>query len=72
MYLTSFVLLLLGLLLSSSGSTGGFSVLSGYDIELFKKTKDYGIIKILKLCMFLGTLILFSLCIALLRKNQHG
>ncbi|AFN65421.1 preprotein translocase subunit SecG [Mycoplasma wenyonii str. Massachusetts] len=64
----AFILLVLGLLLSSSGSTGGFSVLSGYDIELFKKTKDYGIVKILKLLMFLCTLLLFILCISYVKK----
>ncbi|PYC99680.1 preprotein translocase subunit SecG [Microbacterium esteraromaticum] len=67
-YSLAFLLLVLGLLLSSSGSTGGFSVLSGYDIELFKKTKDYGIVKILKLLMFLFTLLLFILCISYLKK----
>lgn len=44
--------LLFGLLLSNSGSTSGLASLSGQDLEIFKKTKDRGIIKVLQIFMF--------------------
>jgi preprotein translocase subunit SecG len=47
------VCLVIGLLLSGSGSTTGLTALSGQDLELFRKTKDRGFIKILQMIMFL-------------------
>jgi preprotein translocase subunit SecG len=48
----SAVCLVVGLLLSGSGSTTGLTAIAGQDLELFKKTKDRGFIKILQMLMF--------------------
>lgn len=45
--------LIIGLLLSNHGSTGGLASLSGQDLEIFRKTKDRGIVKILQITMFI-------------------
>jgi preprotein translocase subunit SecG len=61
------VCLVIGLLLSGSGSTTGLAALSGQDLELFRKTKDRGFVKFLQLVMFflmftaLVLLIVFSI-----------
>jgi len=47
------VAIIIGLLLSSSGSTGGLTSMNGQDLELFKKTKDRGAIKILQMILYL-------------------
>lgn len=52
MFIMSIVALVTGLLLSNSGSTGGLASLSGQDLEIFKKTKDRGLIKVLQIVMF--------------------
>lgn len=52
MFVLSGFSLLFGLLLSNSGSTSGLASLSGQDLEIFKKTKDRGIIKVLQILMF--------------------
>jgi preprotein translocase subunit SecG len=52
-------------MLSGSGSTTGLTALSGQDLELFRKTKDRGFIKILQLIMFFimfASLVLLILC----------
>ena len=41
-----------GLLLSSSGSTSGLSAMAGQDLELFKKTKDRGFVKLMQMLLF--------------------
>ena len=41
-----------GLLLSSSGSTSGLSAMAGQDLELFKKTKDRGFVKVMQMLLF--------------------
>ena len=46
------IAIIVGLLLSSSGSTSGLSSMAGQDLELFKKTKDRGFIKIMQMIMF--------------------
>ncbi|WP_033159854.1 preprotein translocase subunit SecG [Mycoplasmoides alvi] len=53
MFIMSVIALIIGLLLSNSGSTGGLASLSGQDLEIFKKTKDRGLIKILQILMFI-------------------
>jgi preprotein translocase subunit SecG len=50
-------------MLSGSGSTTGLSALSGQDLELFKKTKDRGIVKILQAIMFFVTIALLVLLV---------
>lgn len=52
MFVLAGLSLLFGLLLSNSGSTSGLASLSGQDLEIFKKTKDRGIIKVLQIFMF--------------------
>jgi len=51
--------LVIGLLLSGSGTTTGLAALSGQDLELFRKTKDRGFIKILQIIMFLIAFLTF-------------
>ena len=46
------IAIIVGLLLSSSGSTSGLSSMAGQDLELFKKTKDRGFIKVMQMVMF--------------------
>ena len=53
MIVISVICLVIGLLLSGSGSTSGLSAIAGQDLELFKKTKDRGLIKILQMVMFI-------------------
>lgn len=55
--------LLTGLILSRSGSSGGLTNLSGQDLEIFKKTKDRGIIKFFQILMFIMTIILILIAI---------
>ncbi|MDR0856845.1 MAG: preprotein translocase subunit SecG [Mycoplasmataceae bacterium] len=46
------VAIVIGLMLSGSGSTTGLTAISGQDLELFKKTKDRGLVKVLQMVMF--------------------
>ncbi|MDR0340800.1 MAG: preprotein translocase subunit SecG [Mycoplasmataceae bacterium] len=61
--LISIVCLIIGLLLSGSGSTTGLTAMSGQDLELFKKTKDRGFVKIMQIIMFLLVIGLLALVI---------
>ncbi|MDR3249669.1 MAG: preprotein translocase subunit SecG [Mycoplasmataceae bacterium] len=64
----SVVVIAFGLMLSSSGSTAGLTAMSGQDLELFKKTKDRGLVKWLQIGMYillLVILILVTLTLAL-------
>ncbi|MCQ2747764.1 MAG: preprotein translocase subunit SecG [Mycoplasmoidaceae bacterium] len=65
MFVFGGIALLIGLLLSGSGTGAGLNAQAGQDLELFKKTKDRGFVKILQITMFLVTLILLALGIAL-------
>lgn len=58
MFILGIITLLIGLLLSSSGSTTNLLSTGGQDLELFKKTKDRGFIKILQIVMFVVSLTL--------------
>ncbi|PFH41315.1 preprotein translocase subunit SecG [Mycoplasmoides pneumoniae] len=53
MFVMAILCLIIGLLLSNHGSTGGLASLSGQDLEIFRKTKDRGIVKILQITMFI-------------------
>ena len=53
-FVLGMIALLIGLLLSSSGSTTNLLSTGGQDLELFKKTKDRGVIKILQITMLQG------------------
>ena len=58
MFVFGIIALLIGLLLSSSGSTTNLLSAGGQDLELFKKTKDRGFIKFLQIAMFITSLAL--------------
>ena len=58
MFIFGIIALIIGLLLSSSGSTTNLLSTGGQDLELFKKTKDRGFIKILQMAMFVVSLAL--------------
>lgn len=60
MFVFGAIILVIGLLLSGSGTTSGLTTVVGQDLELFKKTKDRGLVKILQIIMFLLTLTLIS------------
>lgn len=64
-YVLAIISLIIALLLSGSGNTGGISPTSGNEIELFKKTKDRGAIKILQLILFILVFILIGVGIAI-------
>lgn len=55
------VIIIVGLLLSGSGSSAGLTNISGQDLEIFKKSKDRGIVKVLQITMFFLALILVTL-----------
>ncbi|GHU49775.1 hypothetical protein FACS189459_2250 [Bacilli bacterium] len=55
--------LIVGLLLSPSGSTTGLTAMAGQDLELFKKTKDRGMVKFLQSFMFFLMLLCFVIVI---------
>lgn len=57
------ICLIIGLLLSGSGTTNGLTNIVGQDLELFKKTKDRGFIKILQMIMFFIMIVLLVLLI---------
>lgn len=64
-YSLAAVSLLIALLLSSSGSTNGIVSTSGSDIEIFKKVKDRGIVKILQMILFILVFVLITIGIIL-------
>jgi preprotein translocase subunit SecG len=47
------IAIVLGLLLSSNGATGGLTSMNGQDLELFKKTKDKGLVKIIQALFYI-------------------
>ncbi len=64
-YVLAIVALIIALLLSGHGNTGGISPTSGNEIELFKKTKDRGVVKVLQLILFVMVFILLGIGIAI-------
>lgn len=64
-YVLAIVALIIALLLSGHGNTGGISPTSGNEIELFKKTKDRGIVKVLQLILFVMVFVLLGIGIAI-------
>lgn len=57
--------IILGLLLSKSGSSSGISTMSGQDMEIFKKTKDRGWMKIFQIVMILCSFALLIIAIVM-------
>lgn len=66
MFVLGIIILIIGLLLSGSGTSSGLTTVVGQDLELFKKTKDRGVVKVLQIIMFLLTLTLIACGIMLL------
>jgi len=66
MFVFGGIALLVGLLLSGSGTGAGLNASAGQDLELFKKTKDRGFVKVLQIIMFLVMLVLLALGIVCL------
>lgn len=64
-YVLAIFSLIIALLLSSHGNSGGINPIAGNDIELFKKTKDRGVIKILQLILFILVFVLIALGIVI-------
>lgn len=60
-YSLGIISFIIALLLSSHGNTGGISPVAGTDIELFKKTKDRGAVKILQFILFVLVFVLIGL-----------
>ena len=63
LFALSIVCLIIGLMLSGSGSTTGLTAIAGQDLELFKKTKDRGFVKILQMTMFVLMLVMIVLAV---------
>lgn len=57
--------ILFGLLLSKSGTTSGIVTLSAQDMEIFKKTKDRGWIKIYQISMIICAFCLLIIAIVM-------
>ncbi len=61
LFILAVIILIIGLLLAYAGTPGGgLAALAGEDLELFRKTKDRGIIKILQIIMFILVIILIA------------
>ena len=66
LFVLAIIILIIGMLLSYSGTPGsGLAALAGEDLELFRKTKDRGIIKILQIIMFIVVIVLIATGITL-------
>lgn len=57
--------IVLGLLLSKTGSSSGITTMSGQDMEIFKKTKDRGWMKIFQIVMILSSFALLITAIVM-------
>lgn len=64
-YVLAIISLIVALLLSGSGSTGGLTSVAGNELEIFKKTKDRGLIKILQLVLFILVFVLIGIGIVI-------
>ncbi len=60
-YVLAIVAFIIALLLSGHGNTGGITPMSGNDIELFKKTKDRGVVKMLQFVLFVLVFVLITI-----------
>lgn len=64
-YVLAIIALIIALLLSGHGNTGGISPTSGNEIELFKKTKDRGAVKVLQFILFILVFLMIGLGIVI-------
>ncbi|MDR2654139.1 MAG: preprotein translocase subunit SecG [Mycoplasmataceae bacterium] len=55
------LVIVIGLLLSPYGTHSGLTSMNGQDLELFKKTKDRGMVKWLQIIMFLVLLVVVTI-----------
>lgn len=70
LFILAIIILIVGLLLSYAGTPGGgLAALAGEDLELFRKTKDRGVIKILQIIMFMLVIILIAIGITVRLVN---
>lgn len=70
LFILAIIILIVGLLLSYAGTPGGgLAALAGEDLELFRKTKDRGVIKILQIIMFILVIILIAIGITVRLVN---
>lgn len=60
-YVLAIISLIIALMLSSHGNSGGINPIAGNDIELFKKTKDRGAVKVLQFILFILVFILIAI-----------
>ena len=66
LFILAIIILIIGLMLSYAGTPGGgLAALAGEDLELFRKTKDRGVIKLLQIIMFVLVIILLAIGITL-------
>lgn len=49
---------IVGLILSRAGTSGGLTSIMGQDLEIFKKSKDRGIMKFFQILMFVMAIVL--------------
>ncbi|MDE6473077.1 MAG: preprotein translocase subunit SecG [Ureaplasma sp.] len=49
---------IVGLILSRAGTSGGLTSIMGQDLEIFKKSKDRGIMKFFQILMFVMAVVL--------------
>lgn len=65
-FILAILILIIGMLLSYAGTPGGgLAALAGEDLELFRKTKDRGAIKILQIIMFILVIVLIAVGITI-------
>jgi len=68
MLILSIVSIIVGLALSSNGSHSGLTSMNGQDLELFKKTKDRGLVKLLQIIFYIVILASLTTLIVVLCK----
>lgn len=71
-YTLAILSLIIALMLSSHGNSGGINPIAGNDIELFKKTKDRGVVKVLQFILFILVFVLIAIGIVVRIINQSS
>ena len=62
-YVIAGLSLVIALLLSGSGSSNGLNSMAATDLEIFKKTKDRGVTKVLQIILFIIVFVLITLAL---------
>lgn len=60
-YVLAGIALVVALLLSGHGSSNGLNTINSQELELFKRTKDRGLVKWLQIFLFILTFILIAI-----------